>query len=129
VQLWHDTSEDAPLAKVSGGQGVQVGVGNEQVNQYIQTYIQHQDLSAVPVPSPVVVGEMPQRAPAFQLCQDLVDRLGPRGPGVKVVRAVTGMRGVGKTHLAAAHARPCIDAGWRLVAWIDAADPGRYWAA
>jgi tetratricopeptide (TPR) repeat protein len=114
---------------VPAGLGVQVGDHNAQQNKFIRASIETQYVGTQVVqvpPAPpigqVVAGNVPQEPPAFQLRMDLLDVLRAAGPGVSVVRAVTGMRGVGKTQVAAAYARTCIDAGWRLVAWINAGD-------
>src|SRR5580693_9654509 len=86
------------LAAVSGGQGVLVGMGNVQVN-----VLQPADVRppAEHGPPRLVVGEIPQQPPGYQLRSGLLAALDPPSR-VVVVRAVTGMRGVGKTQFAAA---------------------------
>jgi len=97
---------------VSGGRGVYVGDHGIQVNLF----------TGEPPPGPVVAGNVPQAPSAYRPREDLMAGLRAAGPGASVVRAVTGMRGVGKTQLAAAYARECIAAGWRLVAWVNGGD-------
>ena len=94
---------------VSDSRGVYIGDHGLQVNLF----------TAERPPGPVVAGNVPQAPPAFRPREDLLAGLRSAGPGV---RALTGMRGVGKTQLAAAYARERIDAGWRLVAWVGAED-------
>ena len=73
---------------------------------------------------PIVVGDVPHEPPAYQPRTDLLAAIDvPAGPGhISVIRVITGLRGVGKTHVAAAYARARIADGWRLVAWIHADD-------
>ena len=69
----------------------------------------------------VVVGELPREPPAF-VAREILDRLTEAaGRGrVAVVCALTGMRGVGKTQVAAAYARARVHEGWGLVGWVNA---------
>jgi hypothetical protein len=73
----------------------------------------------------LVIGQIPH-APLGYIARNLVDTLADAvavAP-VAVVCVVTGLRGVGKTQLAAAYARQLIGDGWPLVAWINAETPG-----
>ena len=126
-QNWRKTRQPEaskpPGIDLRGSRGVQVGIGSQQFNQYIQTYIESPVRADSRLAVSVIVGEIPQAPPAFQPRADLLAALEAHGPGVVLVHALTGMRGVGKTQVAAAHARSRIDAHWRLVAWVNAADP------
>jgi Tetratricopeptide repeat/NB-ARC domain len=72
-------------------------------------------------PGQVVVGEIP-REPAVFVARVMVSRLAAAAGGerVAVVCAVTGLRGVGKTQIAAAYARARVGEGWGLVGWVNA---------
>jgi tetratricopeptide (TPR) repeat protein len=67
----------------------------------------------------VVFGEIPKRPPAFQERESLHRAITSAG-NLAVISTLAGARGIGKSQLAAAYARECIDAGWKLVAWIGA---------
>jgi tetratricopeptide (TPR) repeat protein len=107
--------------EIPGGQGTQVGDDNTQTNWFVEHYYAAGAQAPSPAAGPVFTGEVPQLPPGFQPRDDLLAALEPSRSAGPVL-AVTGMRGVGKTQLAAAYARSRMAAGWRLVAWVNAAD-------
>jgi RNA polymerase sigma factor (sigma-70 family) len=80
-----------------------------------------------PLPSeamdhPIVVGDIPMEPLGFQSRSGLLAEFDRASARVSVIHARTGQRGVGTTQLAAAYARAKLEAGWRLVAWVNGAD-------
>ncbi|MGV9540166.1 tetratricopeptide repeat protein [Nocardia beijingensis] len=69
-----------------------------------------------------VSGLVPQKPEHF-VARGQVDELEAGLGGERVAVVVTGMRGAGKTHLAAAYARRVLDRREGLVAWINAETP------
>ena len=71
-----------------------------------------------------MVGDIPVEPPGFQPRAGLLAELDRAGARVSVIHAATGLHGLGTTQLAAAYARAKLEAGWRLVAWVNGADAG-----
>ena len=70
----------------------------------------------------VVVGEIPVEPPGFRPRVGLLGELDRAGARVSVIQPGTGLHGLGATQLAAAYARATLEAGWRLVAWVNGTD-------
>lgn len=69
----------------------------------------------------VIVGEIPREPPAFVKRETMAQLADAATSGQAAVACVvTGLRGVGKTQLAAAYARDRIAQGCRLVGWVNA---------
>ena len=80
--------------------------------------------SSEAVSQQVVVGDIPVEPPGFRPRDGLLAELDRADARVSVIHAGTGLHGLGTTQLAAAYARVKLEAGWRLVAWINGADTG-----
>jgi tetratricopeptide (TPR) repeat protein len=70
---------------------------------------------------PVRTGTLPGRAPDFVdtgILDRLTDQVARGGQATLV--SLTGLRGVGKTQVAAEFARRCVADGWPVIAWVNA---------
>lgn len=75
---------------------------------------------------PIVVGQVPQAASAFQerrALRDQIDEVKTAGTGVLLTQVFSGGGGVGKSQLAASYAREAIRTGTDLVVWVHADQP------
>jgi tetratricopeptide (TPR) repeat protein len=73
------------------------------------------------LPGQVIVGDIPLEPPGFMAraaIGGLADAASHGQP--VVVHALTGLRGVGKTQIAAAYARLRVNEGWELIGWVNA---------
>ncbi|MEH0658126.1 tetratricopeptide repeat protein [Streptomyces stelliscabiei] len=127
-------TQEAPTTPPSqsiGGSGFNLSAGDGGQNFQGATFnfgtassaSKDQSSGATEVVHPKVIrlGEIPREPPGYQLRSELLQQLelAAKREGLAVVQALTGLRGVGKTHLAAAYARKCLQNNWPIVAWIS----------
>ena len=74
-----------------------------------------------------VVGDIPAERFGFQPRPGLLAQLNRAGQEAPAVQVLTGRSGAGRTQLAATYARAKLAAAWRLVAWVNAENPGTCW--
>jgi tetratricopeptide (TPR) repeat protein len=110
---------EAPSAALWQGSFIGASDSDEDIRRHVAKVSQEAWPTRLQSGS-VVVGDIPQEPMAFQERPDLLDALiNSKGQQPIVVFAVTGLRGVGKSQLAAACARRRLAEHWRVVAWID----------
>jgi hypothetical protein len=114
------------------GTGNLANTGSLRIRQDFNFYIGPVDQAARPTSDrktqtePVRFGRIPGEPLRWQPREDLLDNLRnqPTRPGVPTRQALVGMRGVGKTQLAAAFTRECVDQGWGVV-WLSLGASGQ----
>ncbi|MGC5565527.1 FxSxx-COOH system tetratricopeptide repeat protein [Streptomyces sp. FR-108] len=116
---------DVALALASTASAAVLSAGGWYAARDVQE--QPHDPPPVVADRPLVIGALPRQPLAFQKREQLVADVeqAMERNSVAVVCALTGGRGVGKTQLAGVYARSRIDAGWRVVVWIVAEEPGQ----
>jgi tetratricopeptide (TPR) repeat protein len=98
------------------GEGRQTGIAG--ASAAVSSAVRPQDAEK----TQIVIGDIPREPVEFERRSKVLDELlhPPSGHHMAVVFTITGPRGVGKSQLAAACARDRVNAGWRVVAWLDA---------
>jgi tetratricopeptide (TPR) repeat protein len=103
--------------------GVAVALALAVLSWWAVSTSQASPSSQISADSVAIVGDVPQQPPAYQSRDDLLATITQEDSQACLIHVLVGMRGVGKSQLAASFARQCIAEEWRLVAWINSDDP------